>query len=223
MLAPAAFDAHRRPGRILWVRRGVELPGDVEDWEKRGPELLRECAEDSRGFGRAQVRSIRFGQDMGVWRRNLHGGLLGNVLGPRFLTPERLTGEVVLSESLRVFGVPTPRVFLAWAGLRAGFWNQHLVTEEIPNAQTVFESRKDPQALRAGKELIERVFDFGLWAPDLHPGNLLWQPEEQKCWLIDLADAGLLGRPLGQAERLTRRARYLRFFRKHGGEVPAGA
>ncbi len=220
MEVPAAFDAHRGPGVRLWLRRGLDGV-DAAAWRERGEELLAQASGEAYGAGRGHARRAVIGGRAAAWRVNAHGGLLGGLLGLRFLSPDRLEEELTLSETLRSHGVDTPEILLALAVRRGGFWRQHLVTAEVPAARTVFEARGDARALGAADALLDTLFGLGLWAPDLHPANLLWQAEAERCWLIDLAACRLLGRPLTAAEQRARRARFARYFRKHAGEVPA--
>ncbi|TAH37875.1 MAG: hypothetical protein EYC70_06730 [Planctomycetota bacterium] len=213
------LDLRTGPGARLWVRRGLEEPegGAWEAWLAEGEARLQRSAAERVGTGRGDARRVRIGARSGVWRVNRHGGLLGGLLDQRHASPARLQQEIELSEQLRARGLPTPAVLLGLA-LRDGlFWRQHLVTEEIAGARTVFEARNDPGALAAAGALLQRLFDAGLWATDLHPGNLLWQPDTRSCSVIDLAGARLLGRPLRSRERAARLARFRRFFAKHAG------
>ncbi|MBT5120572.1 MAG: hypothetical protein HOM34_07620 [Planctomycetes bacterium] len=214
---------HWRTSRArLWVREGVRPPtGNWEDCLLEGERSLAQMARKADrvvGVGRGLARAVDFGSgDVGIWRINRHGGLLGNFLGGIYWSSTRLEAEVLLSDHLRRQGVATPEVLFALASRRGVFWRQHLVTREVDDAQTVFEARNDAMARRASAELLERLFDLGLWATDLHPGNLLWQKSTGVCWLVDLAGATLKGRPLNGEERVQRRKRYLRYFDKHAG------
>ena len=193
----------------------------LADWRYSGEAYLRRLAGSTAGQGRGQARRVRLGNYRGVWRTNRHGGLLGGLLGDRYLAPDRLQDEVALSQALRLRGLPTPAILLALAVRRGGFWRQHLVTEEVPEAETVFAARAQPEALAAAAALLERLFAAGLWMPDLHPANLLWQRKQGACFVIDLAGARLLNRPLTARERAARLARFRRYFQKHAGAVPA--
>ncbi|HJM38567.1 MAG TPA: lipopolysaccharide kinase InaA family protein [Planctomycetota bacterium] len=222
MSAPSTFESHSSSGVLLWVRRGIELPGGVDNWQHRGQERLESLAGDVCGAGRGAVRKLPLGERHGIWRRNLHGGFFGALLGDRFLDAERLTEEVVVSETLRAQGVATPKVLLAYAERKGLFWQQHLVTEEVQSAQTIYEARKSPAAIAEAMKLLESLFDLGFWAADMHPANLLWQPESSQCWLIDLAVSSFLGRPLNPMERAARLQRFRRYFQKHAGSIPEG-
>jgi len=217
----------------LWLADGLEGE-DAAAWLAGGEALLeaRAHAAGDRvlGTGRGAARGLTIGGRLGVWRVNRHGGLLGGLQGARYRSPDRLAREVLLSAWLRSQGVDTPEVLLALAVRQGAFWRQHLVTEEVCDARTVFEARDEESALLAADAMLERVFALGLWATDLHPGNLLWQPNPApasasaapgRCWLLDLAGASLRNRPLNAEERAARRARFARFFQKHAGAVPA--
>ncbi len=220
MQVPAAFELSRAPGFRLWRRR--ELEGlDLDRWRRRGEAELAAASGEAFGAGRGHARRVELLGRPAVWRCNAHGGLLGGLFGRRFLSYDRLEEELTLSETLRSHGVATPEVLLALAQRSGLFWRQHLVTAEVPAAATVFDCRDQPAALAAAAALLEELFQLGLWAPDLHPANLLWQAAERRCWVIDLADCRLLGRPLTAGERRARLGRFARYFRKHGGEVPA--
>lgn len=208
----------------LWVMDGLAA-GDEgwDDWLVRGDFHLESSAsilDQVVGVGRHPARKVLIGGKQGVWRINRHGGALGSMLGDKYLTSHRLGREIRLSQELRHHGVATPEVLLGLA-LREGlFWRQHLVTAEVEFCRTVFDSRKDRNALGAADALLDRLADLGLWATDLHPDNMLWQKSSQTCWVIDLAGARLLGRPLKPVERESIRARFVRYFKKHAGRVP---
>ena len=221
MRAPAGFELRTTRGRRLWVQTGLLADDELGRWLTAGDERLLEASGSVAGRGRGATRKVTIGGRSGVWRHNRHGGMLGDLLADRFLSTHRLSEELILSETLRGQRIPTPATLLAFARWRRGFWRQHLVTEEVPGARTVFDARDDPAALAAAAELLDRLFSLGFWAPDLHPANLLWQESEQRCWVIDLAAARVLGRPLTAVERLARRKRFARYFAKHGGSVPA--
>ena len=208
----------------LWITDGLRAGSEgwdswLEDTETHLERSAQMC-DGVIGVGRHPARKVHVGGLAAVWRVNHHGGLLGSVLKHRYASAQKLSQEIRLSQRLQEEGVLTPRVLLGYARVHGMFWKQHLVTEEVPDCQTVFAARKDRNALAAADALLDRVANLGLWATDLHPDNLLWQHKEQKCWLIDLAGARLLGRPLRPQEREARRARFIRYFAKHSGEVP---
>ena len=203
---------------------------DWNVWLQEGETLLEDLAQKANrvlGTGRGAARAVAFatadaGGENGVWRINRHGGLLGGLQADRYLEPTRLQEEVELSAQLRALGINTPEVLLALAKRHGAWWRQHLVTREVAGAVTVFDARQDVAALQASTHLLQQLFDAGLWATDLHPGNLLWQAETGKCWLIDLAGAELRSEPLSEPDRKARVERFARFFVKHAGSEPKG-
>lgn len=205
----------------LWLSPDLIGQLDLQQWLRDGELLLSANAREAAGTGRAPTRHLRLGSCSGVWRQNRHGGLFGRWRGDRYASPRRLAAEVALVERLRRLEVATPPVLLALAARRGRAWRQHLVTALVPDARTVYDCRMDAAAAAAARELVEELFDVGLWAPDLHPANLLWQASAQRCWLVDLAGARMLERPLRESERRARISRFLRYFDKHAGVVPA--
>lgn len=217
----------KRPAARLWV--ADELADRTAEWPFWcGPAgLLRleeaaAAADRVLGEGRGAARAVTLQGEPGVWRVNRHGGALGGLLDDRYGGPGRLQEELALSERLRARDLPTPRPLLALALRQGPWWRQHLVTAEVPGAVTVHAAREDSAAVEAAGRLLGRLYDAGLWATDLHPGNLLWQAETGQCWVIDLAGAALRGRPLDAREREARTARFLRFVEKHAGGLPQG-
>jgi hypothetical protein len=214
-----------------WLSVAPSLLG-CEDWNvwlQQGEQRLEQLAQPSNrvlGTGRGAARAVTFAAhdccEHGVWRVNRHGGLLGGLQADRYLDFTRLQQEVALSAQLRARGIHTPEVLLAFAKRHGAWWRQHLVTREVEAAQTVFTARESAAAMQASTHLLQQLFDAGLWATDLHPGNLLWQAETGQCWLIDLAGAELRKEPLSAADRKARVERFARFFVKHAGQEPQG-
>ncbi len=216
---PFVEDARLR----LWLAPALQSSQDPLLWRESGELLLTALAtgELAGSAGRGSARVVRLGAWEGVWRRNRHGGLLGKFRGDRYRSARRLRSEIALVGLLRGMDVATPPVLLGLAARRGGAWRQHLVTLRVPGARTVFEACNEPGVADSARVLLSRLYEVGLMAPDLHPANLLWQSAEKRCWLVDLAGARLLGRPLTPAERAARDARFLRYFRKHAKAVPA--
>ncbi len=214
---PVAANARAR----LWLAPRLLAGLNLQQWLADGELLLSAQAREEAGSGRGAARRVALAGNEGVWRVNRHGGLLGRLRGDRFGSPRRLAREVEVVARLRRLEIATPPVLLALAVRRGGAWRQHLLTALVPDACTLFEVRQDAGAAAAARALLEELFDVGLWASDLHPANLLWQPGPRCCWIVDLAGARLLQRPLRRGERRARIARFLRYFVKHAGAVPA--
>jgi lipopolysaccharide kinase (Kdo/WaaP) family protein len=214
------------PGVRLWVHPEVASLESFELWLADGENRLVQRARQADailGTGRGAARRVVLGEASekikGVWRINRHGGLLAGLLGDRYPSPTKLLQELRLSAALRKRGIATPRVLLALAVRHGLSWRQHLLSAEVEGAITIFEAREQPDALAAADALLKQLCQIGLWAPDLHPGNMLWQGGQ--CWVIDLAGARLLAQPLDARQTAARRSRFARYFAKHGGSVPA--
>ncbi|MCP4094591.1 MAG: hypothetical protein GY747_14235 [Planctomycetes bacterium] len=224
----------------LSVSPALAQGGDWAAWLQDGETQLEAMAQQADrvlGTGRGAARAVTFGLNgdskdstatesspnalHGAWRINRHGGMLGGIRGDRYRDAYRLQQEVNLSGALRFMGVKTPEVLLAYSKRHGSWWRQHLVTEEIRDAVTVFDARESAQAMQAAGALLEQIFSVGLWATDLHPANLLWQQDQQQCWLIDLAGAELRPQGLSSSERRSRVERFARYFKKHAGSEPA--
>ena len=208
----------------MWVKEGlISGPEGWDAWLLDGEEYLRKNAKACNrvvGVGRALAKQVQIDGLMGVWRTNRHGGILGSLQGDRYFSSYRLACEIRLSQELRNHGIATPEVLLGLAVRHGFFWRQHLVTAEVLESSTVFSSRENSEVLVAASHLLNRLASLGLYASDIHPGNMLWQESTNTCWIIDLAGARLLGRPLRSNERESMRRRFVRYFRKYAGEIP---
>ncbi len=216
-----------RSAARLWV--ATDLADRTAEWPYWcGPSGVRRLEESAAaenrvlGEGRGAAHAVQIQGAAGVWRKNRHGGALGSLMDDRYSSPARLQAEVSLSERLRGLGLPTPQPLLALAVRSGGWWRQHLVTEEITDARTVYEVRDRANAVEAAGRLLARLFEAGLWATDLHPDNLLWRESDGGCWVIDLAGAELRAAPLGARDVEARVARFLRYIEKHAGGLPMG-
>lgn len=166
-----------------------------------------------------------------LFRRILHGGAAGAVLGDRFLSFARPLGELAHTERLRAAGAPVVRAVLAVGERRAGFWRCALAT--------VFEKdARDALAwLRAGPNdqdvlsccaaaglSLRRFHDAGGRHADLHLKNLLVREREgvQDVLVIDLDRARSGALPTAQ-ERMAELMRLYRSLEKRGLQGRVGA
>ena len=173
------------------------------------------------GCGRALTPAVNIEGISGVWRTNRHGGLLGGMLGSRYAGTDRLRAEIDVAQRLSALRFNTPQILLA-AAIRDGmYWNQHLVTAEVKGSITVFDARDNEMAMRATGQCLNKLFDAGYCASDLHPLNMLWVAESQKVWVIDLAGAKMLSQSLTAKQRSSRMQRFERYFVKHAGQMPS--
>lgn len=173
------------------------------------------------GEGRARTAAVPLDNLSGVWRKNHHGGLFRNIFKANFLNSRRVIDEVSVSKQLYSLGIATPPVLFALAFRKGIFFEQHIVTEEVANSSTLFDSREDEEAMHSAGKLLRTLFDIGFDCPDLHPANMLWQNEDKRIWIIDLVGASIRSQPLSQSLRARKLARFERFFIKHGGALPS--
>lgn len=171
-------------------------------------------------------------------RPNHHGGLLGRLGRDRFISPHRVEGEFALWRALEERKAPVPSVVFAISRRKGLFWRSFLGTVDHPEAVTLaswlrshpeppFVAEKDPftQVARRVARAIRRFHDCGAVHGDLHPGNLLLDPEptedaaaDVRVRLVDLDRAQWRG-AIGPAERLRDLMRLRRGLEKEGAAV----
>ncbi len=159
-----------------------------------------------------------------VVRKLRHGGLLGPLLGARYLGPERVLRELSATSALRTAGAPVPRPLLALARRRAGpFWECAIGTERAPGVTLVTALRGAPDAASRAAALsacaaAARAFhDRGGRHADLNAANLLVDASSAppRAFVIDLDRARVAAR-VDAARRARELARLWRSLAKHG-------
>ncbi len=193
-------------------------------------------------FGRGRVARVDAGGISLISRPYLRGGLISRINSDTFFrippwSSFRMFAELRVLSALSLQGVAVPRpagaivhplvqfgAFSVYRGL--------ILTEEIPAAKnllfSVVEARSLPQASadapplfsaervcrEAGRQ-ARRSLELGVFHPDLHPGNVLYDPSG-KTYLIDFDRARLsYDRPLGLEWRRRTIARWNRSVEKH--------
>lgn len=153
-----------------------------------------------------------------------HGGVLGRLLGGRFLSPERAPRELALWIALRRRGVPLPTPVAAIATRHTGFWQCHFAAIERAQAQdglAWLASNPGPDALRRGTvafaRSLRRLHDAGVLHGDLNLRNLLIEGEGDAlaCLFVDL-DHARMRDDLSPSDRLAELARLARSIEKLG-------
>jgi len=166
LVVAAAWQASVAPLALL-------TPGGLERWLAATP---------SAGEGRAAtaLATLPLGGPRVVVRRLRHGGLLGPLLGARYLDSERASRELELTARLRAAGAPVPEPVLALALRRGPFWMQLLATvyEEgaVDALQFLASEPDEARVLRAAGAFgaaVRRFHDSGGRHADLHVKNLL--------------------------------------------------
>lgn len=177
--------------------------------------------------GRAKI-SFAFlpGNREVVLRRGMRGGLLRPVLKDSYLRPPggefRNVEEIFLLDDLYSAGVSVPRPLVALVS-GSSCYRTFLGTERVKNAKNLFQMAREGSeesllvsvSELAGKE-ARKTLEFGIFHPDLHPGNVLF--DEERVFLIDFdkacrfspSPANFLRYRKGLVERFSR------FCRKYG-------
>lgn len=219
------FRRLQRDGALLWVNPRF-------DEAVRALHLLdpaaRERAWHGPAYGGGRGTAVRLplqGDGSLLLRRVLHGGLLGPLLGDRWLTLRRPLAELRVTSTLRAAGapVPTPVLALGWRGT-GRLWQAAVgtvVEEDTQDARAFLEATREPRALReaasAAGLAVRRFHDAGGQHADLHLGNLLLgtAPGGLRVVVIDLDKARLVER-VDAARRMQELARLYRSLVKQG-------
>jgi 3-deoxy-D-manno-octulosonic acid kinase len=222
----------KAPSGRLWVRSqwhstvhrlALLAPGGFERWLAGAP---------SAGAGRSATALVALaaGGPAAVVRRLQHGGLLGPLLGERYLSATRARHELELTARLRAARAPVPEPVFALALRRGAFWTHALATlyEEgaVDALQFLDSAPGEARVLRAAAAIgaaVRRFHDAGGRHPDLHVKNLLLRETRAgaEAIVIDL-DRGAAGAPPGLPARARELGRLWRSLLKRGVAEPVG-
>lgn len=167
------------------------------------------------GAGRRPVHFFRHGDEHWVLRHYWRGGLVARFSSDAYLRTGahrvRPVREWRLLRDLYQQGLPVPRPIAARVRYSGLTWRGDLITEEIPQARTLFElieQRNDePAVWQSVGRALARFHRLGAWHADLNVRNILVQPSG-KVWLIDW-DRGRLNATRGLNRNLHRLQRSL--------------
>ena len=174
---------------------------------------------DGLARGRGEAYFIRLGGQHLVLRHYRRGGLVGRFFRDgylfRSLEASRSWREWRLLAELRRRGLPVPRPVAA-AVQRAGLYYQaDLVTELIPETQTLAELLKETRLTPDGWQALGKCLrDFhraGVFHADLNASNILIGPGQQ-IFLIDFDRGAVRATGRWQQRTLRRLKRSLRKF-----------
>jgi len=175
------------------------------------------------GAGRGRPIVLDLAGQRLVGKRALHGGLLGGILGDRYLGCRRLVHQLRLAEGLRHAGVPTPEVMLiGWRRILGPLCAQTILTRAIPEAQNLYEAARDDAPWRRRRVILEKsadlvraMHDAGFRHADLNVTNLVIGrgPDGFRVHVVDL-DGGRFLKRLGRGVRLANLGRLLRSYEK---------
>jgi 3-deoxy-D-manno-octulosonic acid kinase len=200
-----------------WCARGVLGSGDPATWPD---------ADRSEYHGRGRPVLVRFDDGSAAVVKTLrHGGLLGELLGDRFLGARRLAEALELGALLRANGVPAPEVVLGrirWRGPLRTLCSMDLGTVQWQGSQDLLAHLAGPKSacppivcLALGRA-VRQLHDAGVFHADLNVKNVLVHPgAEPSVRLIDW-EGSRLEHPLRQRSVVANLERLLRSCRKQG-------
>ncbi|MCH2107452.1 MAG: lipopolysaccharide kinase InaA family protein [Planctomycetes bacterium] len=230
---------------------GLELPVGYR-WVQGGRGLMAVWADASEGLrstgfgpdsdgsmrvsdavGRRALGELSTGSEVYLVRCFSHGGLLRWLTGARYRDPRRPFEELLLSHSLSLAGVRTPRVIAARAQRVGPWWELALVTERVEGTtdigRWIAELRRGERTrlgldrvLYAAGELVRELHEAGFLHADLQPNNLLVEEplraeRAPSLWVVDL-DRSERASSLSPSERRTNLTRLARFVERRERE-----
>lgn len=177
----------------------------LPEGRRRLPWLIRDLLSSAREAvffrGRGVVVALRIpgGPERMVIRHFSHGGALRHLTRDLFWQwPPRPFRELLLSEKIRLAGVPTPEVLGAIVR-RIGplLYKGDIITREIAGTRTMadfFKEQTDPLLRRRGlleiADAVVRLHRAGVAHPDLNARNILLSGDEiLSAHLVDLDGA----------------------------------
>lgn len=75
---------------------------------------------------------------------------------------------------------------LAWGRSSEGSWLVTRAANGFVEAASLFRYRQENCVYEAMALFLKKVFNSGIWHPDLHAGNVLIEPDSCRCLLVDL-------------------------------------
>jgi 3-deoxy-D-manno-octulosonic acid kinase len=194
------------------------------------PRARRELFARAPRRGRGAAPSVSAGPELSlVLRRYRHGGLLGGLLGPLYLGPQRALAELAVTAAAERSGAPVPHVLCLVVWRVAGpLWSALIGTQEIAAgrdlAATLADlhgSRERVQLARAVGAALRRLHDAGVDHRDLQLRNVLVAGGSlERIVVVDLDRARMLGGiPLASRARARNLGRLVRSAVKLGAPL----
>jgi 3-deoxy-D-manno-octulosonic acid kinase len=229
---PENFQEFRKPGLLVWVRKGFSfLLNDAGTWRAGCASL--DPVEGIPYAGRGRLVRIPLeprAEGSALVRHYRRGGVFGGLLRDFYWGRRRFIREVWVSEWARHHGLPTAEV-LALRMERRGLWlhRADLVTREIQGSEDLDRylasarlrgEREGPQRRRVIESvaiLLQQMHGKGLYHADLNLKNILVQATDcgVNSYVIDL-DRARVVRPLGSRMRIRNLLRLYRSLDKQG-------
>ncbi len=164
--------------------------------------------------GRKNLKEFDFAMKKYVFREYWHGGVLRSILNNRYFEKNpRAYREMLVLLRLKDRGINVPEPF--FAGKTGGFlYTQFIATEKIENAKDLSEVELSDFIVSKVFEGTEKLFDTGLYHPDMNIKNILLKGDS--VFFLDFDKAVFFPESLSAEKRLSIYKRLFRSFHKMG-------
>ncbi len=164
--------------------------------------------------GRKNLKEFEYLMKNYVFREYWHGGVLRNALKNKFFEKNpRAFREMLVILKLKEKGINVPEpLFAGKTGEK--FYTQFIATEKIENAKDLSEIELTEKTAETVFENIEKLFDTGLYHPDMNVKNILLKGD--KVYFIDFDKCFFYSESLPDEKRYKIYKRLFRSFHKTG-------
>ncbi len=162
--------------------------------------------------GRKNLKEFEFLMKRYVFREYWHGGVLRNVLQNKYIGKNpRAYREMLILLKLKEKGINVPEPLFAG---KSGdfFYHQFIATEKVENAKDLSEVELNGEVVKIVFENTEKLFDTGLYHPDMNIKNILLKGNE--VYFIDFDKAFFYPERLNEEKRHKIYKRLFRSFHK---------
>ncbi|HEY7885774.1 MAG TPA: lipid IV(A) 3-deoxy-D-manno-octulosonic acid transferase [Cellvibrionaceae bacterium] len=217
------FRCQREAGQIFWYQGPYfqQMSSDIfsSDWYRQ------QGAVRGSASGRNTVWFVQHEGRSMVLRHYYRGGLIGKILGDRFLACPVLSSRAMLEFSLLQWmyqqGLPVPRPCAARYYRRGLFYRADILVELIPQSRDLVTVLSEPRALSTSEWqqvglAIARMHAKGVYHADLNCHNILLDANG-KVWLVDFDKCERRRPGAWQQQNLQR---LLRSLRKERNKLP---
>ncbi|BBB32181.1 3-deoxy-D-manno-octulosonic acid kinase [Thermotomaculum hydrothermale] len=170
--------------------------------------------KDSPLKGRKNLKEFSFLMKNYVLREYHHGGILRNVLKNKYWSKNpRAFREILILLKLNEKGINVPEPLFA-GKTQDFFYTQFIATEKIENARDLSEVDLNNKVVEGVFKSMEKLFDTGLYHPDMNIKNILLK--EGEVYFIDFDKAFFYAKSLPEEKRYKIYKRLFRSFHKMG-------
>ncbi len=164
--------------------------------------------------GRKSLKEFEFGMKKYVFREYWHGGVMRNVFKNKYWEKEcRAYKEMIILMKLKENGINVPAPLFAGRD-KSFFYTQFISTEFIEGAKDLAETDISENLIITVFENMEKLFDTGLFHPDMNIKNILVKDDD--IFFIDFDKAFFFREKLDIKKRYYIYKRLFRSFHKMG-------